>query len=108
MIGPITPNLLLKYFSAHPYNLTEEQAKDICWNRDKYYPALQMFDRAVNNHGIEYQKSAGKDDLDNPQGILYSNAGNSYALTLCYDYKTKQLGISSIGDTLENWPNRFE
>ena len=70
---------------------------------------LEIFDKAVSNYGIEVTR--GKDWVSHYYqdiNLLYSNAGDTYAITLIYDTLKDKFYLTSWGDIVEYEMKRFE
>ena len=110
----ISAKKLLEEFGKHPYNLKVHDAVRIAkLTKDGSYKgvdeALEEFDRAVGNYGVEAIE--GKNFVDHYYQhfhLLYSNTGDTYATTLMYDTVKEKFFIGSWGSYVEFYPKRFD
>ena len=69
---------------------------------------LREIDKIIETCGLEYIESTeDKDNYRKNSGILYCNAGDTYATTFLYDYRKGRYYISCWGDMIEKYPKRF-
>ena len=69
--------------------------------------ALEAVNELMGLYGVEY--IASKDDtMHEAQGVEYINNGDTYNLTMTYDYRDDLWRISSWGNYIELEPERFK
>ena len=69
--------------------------------------ALEAVNELMELYGVEY--IASKDDtMHEVQGVEYINTGETYNLTMTYDYRDDLWRISSWGNYIELEPERFK
>ena len=93
-----------------PY-LTRDDVKEVrrileryCYSPEK---CLRKIDKILETSGVEYIESL-EDNYNEESGILYCNAGDTYATTIFYDYSKCRYYIGCWGDVVEKYPKRFE
>ena len=72
---------------------------------------MQLFDTLTDNHGVEYSSiDHDSEDEDTPEGLVFSNTGETYHPTLiyvvdvsCNNSVTGYFTYSSVGDILEQY-----
>jgi hypothetical protein len=67
---------------------------------------LSKIDEILETYGVEYIEDS-RDNCRQTQGILYCNAGDTYAKTILYDYDKGNYYISCWEDIVQRNPKRF-
>lgn len=72
----------------------------------KWDVRLTVCDAIMRTHGVEY--ISHKDDtFRESYGLSYCNTGDTYAPTLVYDHSRGTYRVTSWGDIVERYPNRY-
>jgi len=69
--------------------------------------ALEAVNELMELYGVEYIASKA-DTMHEVQGVEYINTGETYNLTMTYDYRDDLWRISSWGNYIELEPERFK
>ena len=97
---------------SFPYLIGEDVKKirkileTYCYSPRK---CLSKIDEILETCGVEYiEDNRDKEDFRENHGILYCNAGDTYATTILYDYDKGNYYISCWGDIEKRYPRRFD
>jgi hypothetical protein len=94
---------------SFPY-LVREDVKKIRKILENYcdspWKCLSKIDEFLETCGLEYIED-NRDSFRGNYGVLYCNAGDTYATTFLYDYDKGNYYISCWGDIVERHPKRF-
>ena len=98
---------LRTYYRNEVYSLNSGLYHDL----DDYrfgdvHVALQIIDRVLDTHGVEYIAS-NDDDYTRGRGIDYANTGDAYGWTVMYDYDKHRWLLGSWGNEVEADEKRF-
>lgn len=89
---------ILKKEQLHASELAKKLRE--VWDKKKSpYEVLYAYDKEVRNHGIEH--AVPDDSPSHRKGILYSNTGESYSVTLTFDYDLRKFRFDSWGGYIE-------
>lgn len=66
----------------------------------RIHEALKVADEVLGTHGVEGFTGEGG-------GLSYCNAGDTYAVTLIFDWKHFRFVVGCWGDIVEREPKRF-
>ena len=72
----------------------------------KYDVRLSVCDAIMGTHGVEYI-SHKDDNFHESLGLSYCNTGDSYASTLIYDHSKGAYRVTSWGDIVARYPDRY-
>lgn len=91
------PTLLAKEGFTAAY--LAKKLKAVWEKNHSTYDVLHKYDRLMHNFGIEHVYP--NEERDGRQGILYSNTGDTYAITLTFDYDLGKFRFDSWGSYVE-------
>lgn len=101
-----------RVIAAYRQWLTEDQEESVeaaFFDHDEgdQLGLLHALDEAVGNHGVEFvvpeKYSANCQPAPKNRRLHYSNAGDSYATTVCWLESNSGLTLSTYGDYVESW-----
>lgn len=101
----ITAELLRSTFPA----MTEDDASriELLISVEATDEALELFDKVVENYGIETLRDNDFTKFYGGIGALYSNNGDSYRATLIFDTRTNEWHLMGWADYAESLPDRY-
>ena len=69
--------------------------------------ALDFANVMLEGHGVEAVRDREWEGYYADIGLLYVNAGDTYALTLIYDTRRDSWSVTTLGHVIERQPRRF-